>query len=98
MDHYIQGHVCGKDVDQWLRKHKGWFPDNQEDYGNGTPETQLGDEGLDVSSPHYDVLWDAGIILKKLEATLHELEDEEEIVAMRKKLRSIWSSNDAVGR
>ena len=25
MDHYIQGHVCGKDVDQWLRKHKGWF-------------------------------------------------------------------------
>ena len=92
--HYIDGHVCGKDVDQWLRKHKGWFPDNQEIYGDGTPLSQHNDEGMDVSSSHRDVLLDANSILKKLEAMDPNLDEEiEGILEKRRKLRSIWPND-----
>ena len=94
--HYIDGHDCGKDVDQWLRKHKGWFPDNQEIYGDGTPLTQPKDDGMNVASPHTDVLEEAHYILEKLHAMADN--DEEHILLKRKKLRSIWSSSDPVGR
>ena len=94
--HYIDGHDCGKDVDQWLRKHKGWFPDNQEIYGDGTPLTQPKDDGMNVASPHTDVLEEAHYILEKLHAMADN--EEEHILLKRKKLRSIWSSSDPVGR
>ncbi len=94
--HYIDGHDCGKDVDQWLRKHKGWFPDNQEIYGDGTPLTQPKDDGMDVSSPHTDVLEEAHYILEKLHAMADN--EEEHILVKRKKLRSNWPYNGPVGR
>ncbi len=33
--HYIDGIVAGDDVEQWLKTHGGWFPDEQADYGYG---------------------------------------------------------------
>jgi len=33
--HYIDGIAAGDDVEQWLKTHGGWFPDEQSDYGYG---------------------------------------------------------------
>ena len=33
--HYIDGIAAGDDVEQWLKTHGGWFPDEQADYGYG---------------------------------------------------------------
>ena len=33
--HYIDGIVAGDDVENWLKTHGGWFPDEQADYGYG---------------------------------------------------------------
>jgi hypothetical protein len=33
--HYIDGIAAGDDVEQWLKTHHGWFPDEQADYGYG---------------------------------------------------------------
>ena len=33
--HYIDGIAAGGDVEQWLKTHGGWFPDEQSDYGYG---------------------------------------------------------------
>ena len=50
--HYIEGlPKSGELVNQWLQEHRGWFPDPQELYGDGTPMTQPKDEGVDVTSP-----------------------------------------------
>ena len=32
---YIDGIPVGDEVETWLKKHGGWFPDEQEDYGYG---------------------------------------------------------------
>ena len=45
VDHYMDGTQDGHAVEEWLRTHKGWFPDPQELYGDGTPLTQPVDEG-----------------------------------------------------
>jgi hypothetical protein len=33
--HYIDGIAAGDDVENWLKNHGGWFPDEQSDYGYG---------------------------------------------------------------
>ena len=33
--HYIDGLAAGDDVENWLKTHRGWFPDEQADYGYG---------------------------------------------------------------
>jgi hypothetical protein len=47
---YINGLEVGIEVDDWLQKHGGWFPDPGELYGDGTPLEQPKDEGEDVTS------------------------------------------------
>ena len=42
---YIDGIPVGDEVETWLKKHGGWFPDEQEDYGYGClmPEADRAD-------------------------------------------------------
>ena len=49
--HYIVGIDAGEAVEAWLKKHGGWLPDNQEDYGGDTPA----DEGEEVMSAEPEV-------------------------------------------
>ena len=51
--HYIDGGIeAGEVVEAWLKSHKGYFPDPQELYGDGTPLTQPVDEGDAAASPY----------------------------------------------
>ena len=52
--HYIDGieYDVAEEVEAWLKSHKGWLPDPQELYGDGTPLTQPKDEGDAVSSAY----------------------------------------------
>ena len=50
VSHYIDGIEAGAAVEYWLRTHRGWLPDPQDTYGDGTPLTQPADEGEDVMS------------------------------------------------
>ena len=51
--YYIEGGDEGiSEVEAWLKSHKGWLPDPQEVYGDGTPLTQPKDEGDAVSSAY----------------------------------------------
>ena len=51
--YYTEGGDEGiSEVEAWLKSHKGWLPDPQEIYGDGTPLTQPKDEGVDVSSAY----------------------------------------------
>ena len=52
--HYIDGIEAdvAVEVEAWLKSHKGWLPDPQELYGDGTPLTQPKDEGDAVSSAY----------------------------------------------
>jgi hypothetical protein len=36
--HYIDGISCGNEIDQWLRRHGGWFRDNQQIYDGDAPQ------------------------------------------------------------
>jgi hypothetical protein len=36
--HYIDGLSCGNEIDQWLRRHGGWFRDNQQIYDGDAPQ------------------------------------------------------------
>ena len=93
MHQYVDGHPCGKDADDWLRKHGGWFPDNQKEYGDGTSVPN--DEGLDVRSPHPDAMEEAFDLIAKLDqwllsANLEDMSDDlhRYISGKIKKLRS----------
>ena len=46
--HYIDGIAAGDDVEQWLKTHGGWFPDEQADYGYGIVMPRA--DGPDVMS------------------------------------------------
>ena len=51
--YYIEGGDGGiSEVEAWLKSHKGWLPDPQEVYGDGTPLKQPKDEGDAVSSAY----------------------------------------------
>ena len=52
--HYIMGIDGGNELEWWLKTHRGWFPDSQELYGDGTPLTQPVDEGDSVMSAYPD--------------------------------------------
>ena len=74
--HYMEGLPQSGDlVSQWLQKHGGWLPDPQELYGDGTPLTQPADEGVDVESPHPDVIAHAYEIMPALQEELRCLDD-----------------------
>jgi hypothetical protein len=34
--HYMEGHPLGQEVENWLLRYGGWFPDPQVLYGDGT--------------------------------------------------------------
>ena len=77
--HYVDGHPCGKDADDWLRKHGGWFPDPQELYDDGTSLPK--DEGLDVRRQHPAALEEAFNLITKLDqwllsANLEDMSDD----------------------
>ena len=77
--HYIEGvgTQAGEQVDGWLKKHKGWLPDPQILYDDGTPLTQPHDEGSDVISPFPDeAVEDATHVICRLLHTWPLTEDE----------------------
>ena len=84
--YYIEGGDAGiSEVEAWLKSHKGWMPDPQEIYGDGTPLTQPKDERVDVSSayPHLAITEAKRVMLRlhdRLEMTKFKdgLQDNEE--------------------
>ena len=71
--HYIDGIEAGDKVEKWLRKHRGFLPDPQVLYGDGTPMTQPHDEGSDVSSPFpEEAVKDAFPIMNLLRTSLSD--------------------------
>ena len=89
---YVDGHPCGKEADDWLRKHGGWFPDDREAYGDGASVPN--DDGLDICSPHPDALQEAFHLIANIEKWLAQnpeaLSDDlnRHISGQLKKLRS----------
>ena len=72
--HYMDGLPKSGDlISEWLKKHGGWFPDPQEIYGDGTPLTQPVDEGVDIQSPHPNVIYEAGQLLSLLREELQSI-------------------------
>ena len=72
--HYIDGIVAGDDVENWLKTHGGWFPDEQADYGYGIvmpladgPEVMSKDPALAMK--------DAMTLMNRLSKTLGEEEN-----------------------
>lgn len=49
-EYYMEGAQGGREAEEWLKAHGGWFPDPQVLYGDGTPLTQPSDEGELVRS------------------------------------------------
>ena len=45
-EHYINGLEHGELVERWLRDHRGWYPDQQQDWDGAIPE----DEGIECRS------------------------------------------------
>ena len=93
MHQYMAGHPCGKDADNWLRMHGGWFRDPQEEYGDGT--YALKDESL--GSSHHDAMEEAFNLITKLEKWLiaEEEDDLHRLIKGKiKKLRSNWVQTD----
>jgi hypothetical protein len=76
--HYIDGigTEAAVHVEKWLMKHKGWFPDPQVLYGDGTPLTQPHDEGSDAMSPFPDAVEDAIRVMSFLRDTWPLMEEE----------------------
>ena len=67
--HYIVGIDAGEAVEAWLKKHGGWLPDTQEDYGGCTPA----DEGEEVMSAEPEVaMVEAKSLLQRLVDTVGE--------------------------
>ena len=72
--HYIDGIAAGDDVENWLKNHGGWFPDEQADYGYGIvmpladgPEVMSKDPALAMK--------DAKTLMDRLSKTLGEEEN-----------------------
>ena len=75
--HYIDDIEAGDKVEEWLRKHKGWLPDPQVLYGDGTPP-QPRDEGTNVSSPFpAEAVKEAFTIMNILRTSLYPVYYEE---------------------
>ena len=71
--HYIVGIDAGEAVEAWLNTHGGWLPDNQETYGDGSPEMQPADEGEEVMSAEPEVaMVEAKSLLQRLVDTVGE--------------------------
>ena len=47
--HYVDTHPLGAEVEDWLLRWGGWFPDPQVHYGDGS--SRLQDEGVDCPCP-----------------------------------------------
>ena len=47
--HYVDTHVLGAEVEDWLLRWGGWFPDPQVLYGDGS--SRLQDNGVDCPCP-----------------------------------------------
>ena len=47
--HYVDSHPIGPEVEGWLMRWGGWFPDPQVHYGDGS--SRLQDEGVDCPCP-----------------------------------------------
>jgi hypothetical protein len=47
--HYMEGHPLGEEVENWLLRFGGWFPDPQVLYGDGTSTPH--DTGVDGPCP-----------------------------------------------
>ena len=47
--HYVDSHPIGTEVEAWLMRWGGWFPDPQVLYGDGS--SRLQDEGVDCPCP-----------------------------------------------
>jgi len=47
--HYVDSHPIGAEVEGWLMRWGGWFPDPQVHYGDGS--SRLQDEGVDCPCP-----------------------------------------------
>ena len=72
--HYIDGIAAGDDVEQWLKTHGGWFPDEQADYGYGIVMPLA--DGPDVMSKDPALaMKEAKTLMDRLSKTLGEEEN-----------------------
>jgi len=72
--HYIDGIAAGDDVEQWLKTHGGWFPDEQADYGYGIVMPRA--DGPDVMSKDPALaMKEAKTLMDRLSKTLGEEEN-----------------------
>jgi len=72
--HYIDGIAAGDDVEQWLKTHGGWFPDEQSDYGYGIVMPLA--DGPDVMSKDPALaMKEAKTLMDRLSKTLGEEEN-----------------------
>jgi len=72
--HYIDGIAAGDDVEQWLKTHGGWFPDEQSDYGYGI--VMPPSDGPDVMSKDPALaMKDAKTLMDRLSKTLGKEEN-----------------------
>jgi len=72
--HYIDGIAAGDDVEQWLKTHGGWFPDEQADYGYGIVMPLA--DGPDVMSKDPALaMKDAKTLMDRLSKTLGKEEN-----------------------
>ena len=72
--HYIDGIAAGDEVEQWLKTHGGWFPDEQSDYGYGI--VMPPSDGPDVMSKDPALaMKDAKTLMDRLSKTLGKEEN-----------------------
>ena len=85
---YIDGIPIGDEVKNWLAKHGGWFPDEQEDYGYGClmPEADRADI---LSNEPQNAMEDA----KRVMTCLDEAIEDEEVEL--KKSAQKWLKDSA---
>ena len=80
--HYIDGIAAGDDVEQWLKTHGGWFPDEQADYGYGIVMPLA--DGPDVMSKDPALaMKEAKTLMDRLSKTLGEEENADVLQEVR---------------
>ena len=80
--HYIDGLAAGDDVENWLKTHRGWFPDEQADYGYGIVMPLA--DGPDVmSTDPVLAMIEAKTLMDRLVKTLGEEENADVLQEVR---------------
>ena len=69
--HYLDGIAAGDEVENWLKTHGGWFPDEQSDYGYGCLMPIADDPEAAIKNPA-KALEDAKPLMDRLSKTLSE--------------------------